>query len=133
MKESLLDTDTLSYFLKGFPNVVKQANESFNQLGYLNISVVTYYELLNGLIYKDAKKQMANFLELVQSCRILPITTEIAHLAAQIQADLRQNGRIIGHTDVLIGATAIHHNLKVITNNQAHFSQISNLELDNWV
>lgn len=133
MKEPLLDTDTLSYFLKGFPNVVRQTNESFNQFGYLNISVVTYYELLNGLLYKDAQKQMANFLELVKSCQILPITTEIAHNAAQIQAEMKLNGRIIGHTDVLIGATAIHHNFKIVTNNQAHFSQISNLELDNWI
>jgi len=133
MKEPLLDTDTLSYFLKGFPNVVRQTNESFNQFGYLNISVVTYYELLNGLLYKDAQKQMANFLELVNSCQILPITTEIAHLAAQIQVELKLNGRIIGHTDVLIGATAIHHNFKIVTNNQAHFTQISNLELDNWI
>ena len=36
---------------------------SSNFLGYLNISVVTYYELLNGLLYKDAQKQMANFLK----------------------------------------------------------------------
>ncbi len=133
MKEPLLDTDTLTYFLKGYPNVVSQVNGSFNKYGSLKISVITYYELLNGLLYKDAKKQMANFLELTQSSQILPITLEIAHLAAEIQSELRQKGRNIGHSDVLIGATALHHNLKVVTNNQAHFSQISNLEMENWV
>lgn len=133
MKEPLLDTDTVSYFLKGFPNVVRQSNETFNQLSYLNISVVTYYEVMNGLLIKDAQKQLSNFLEFVQVCHVHHITTEIAHLAANIQAGLVRKGRIIGHADVLIGATAIHHNLKIVTNNQSHFSQISNLELYNWI
>ncbi len=39
---------------------------------------------------------------------------------------------MIGHSDVLIGATALHLNLKIVTNNQDHFSRIPNLELDNW-
>ena len=133
MKEPLLDTDTLSYYLKGIPNVVNHTKSTLQQYGYLNISVVTYSEALNGLLLKDAKRQMADFLELIRSCHVLPVTQEIAHFSANIQADLVRNGRIIGHTDVMIGATAIHHNLKVVTNNQSRFSQISNLELDNWI
>lgn len=133
MKEPLLDTDTISYYMKGIPTVVSRTESTLQQYGYLNISVVTYFEVMNGLLIKDAKKQMANFLELVQVCHVHPVTIEIAHLSANIQAELVRNGRVIGYTDVLIGATAIHHNLKVVTNNQAHFSQISNLELDNWM
>ena len=133
MKEPLLDTDTISFFLKGFSNVVRQMEATFQQLGYLKVSVVTYYEVRNGLLFKDAKKQMNDFQKLMQSCQVLPVTLEIAELAANIYADLRRNNQIIGHTDVLIGATALYHDLKIVTNNQAHFSRIPNLELDNWI
>ncbi len=97
------------------------------------MSVVTYYEIMHGLLFKDAKKQLKAFQIFVNDCRILPLTTEIADISAVIYADLRRKNQIIGHTDVLIGATALHHDLKVVTNNQNHFTRIPNLELDNWI
>jgi tRNA(fMet)-specific endonuclease VapC len=39
---------------------------------------------------------------------------------------------MIGHNDVLIGATAIENDLTLITNNINHFSRIPGLSLDNW-
>jgi hypothetical protein len=29
-----------------------------NEFGFINITVVTYYEVMNGLLYKDARKQL---------------------------------------------------------------------------
>ena len=133
MREALLDSDTISFHLKGFFNVIGQIEAHYQHFGYLNMSVVTYYEISHGLLFKDARKQMKAFETFVKDCRILPLTTEIADIAAAIYADLRRNNQMIGHTDVLIGATALHHDLKVVTNNQNHFRRIPNLELDNWV
>jgi tRNA(fMet)-specific endonuclease VapC len=133
MREPLLDTDTISFFLKGYPKVVKEVEKTFDKYGYLNISIMTYYEIMNGLFFKDAKRQLKDFEELVLSCKVLLIDTDIALKAAKIYADLRVDNQIIGHSDVLIGATALYHNLKIVTNNQGHFSRIPNLELDNWL
>ena len=132
MKEPLLDTDIVSFFLKGYPKVVTEVEKTFDQYGYLNISIMTYYEIMNGLLFKDAKRQLKGFEELLLSCKILLVDTEIALIAAKIYAQLRQKNKAIGHSDVLIGATAIHHHLKIVTNNQGHFSRIPDLELDNW-
>ena len=133
MKEALLDSDTISFHLKGFASVTVQIEANYQYFGYLNLSVATYYEIMHGLMFKDARKQMQAFETFLKDCRVLPLTEEIAHLAADVYAELRRNNQIIGHTDVLIGATGLHHNLTVVTNNQAHFGRIPNLKLDNWV
>jgi len=97
------------------------------------MSVITYYEVCNGLYYKDAQRQLERFKDFASYCTILPLTQEIADVAAQIFADLRKAGKTVGHTDILIAGTAIFHNLQLITNNTKHYQDVSNLDLDNWV
>ena len=133
MIECLLDTDTISFFIKGNPNVARHMEQYFDYFGYLNVSVITYYEIKNGLLFRDAHRQMKDFESFVLDCRILPITTEIADLPANTFAELRRQNQMIGHTDILIGATAIYHNLVVVTNNQNHFQRIPGLRLENWI
>lgn len=133
MKEALLDSDTISFHLKGFLNVTQEIEAHYQHFGYLNLSVISYYEIMNGLLFKDARKQMQSFEVFLKDCRVIPLSMEIANIAADVFAKLRRNNQIIGHTDVLIASTGLHYNLKVITNNQTHFSRIPNLELGNWV
>jgi len=133
MKPSLLDTDTISFHLKGKATVTAQIDAYLLEYDALNISVVTYYEIMNGLLYLDARRQLKDFEKLVSVSRIFPLTIEIALRAAEIFADLRRSRQEIGHTDVLIAATALHHGLIVVSNNQSHFSRITDLPLDNWL
>ncbi len=132
MKEVLLDTDTVSFYLKGIPHVKSKFDANYAAQGYFNISIMTYYEIMNGLLFKDARRQLELFEGFSSLCRILPITVEIALIAASIYADLRRKNLMIGHADVLIGATALHFDLQMVTNNQGHFQRIEGLELDNW-
>lgn len=132
MTECLLDTDTISFFIKGNVGVAHRLEQYFDHFGYLNVSVITYYEIKNGLLFRDAHRQMEAFDGFIETCRILPVTTEIADLAANTFAELRRKNLMIGHTDVLIGSTALHHNLAVVTGNQNHFQRIPGLQLENW-
>lgn len=132
MKQAIIDTDTLSYFFRGNRNVVEKLDKYLREFGFVNISVITYYEVLNGLLYKDAKKQLSKFLEFARSNRILPLTVPAADKAAEIIAELRRNGNPISHNDVLIASIAITNDLVLITNNTAHFLRIRELEIDNW-
>jgi tRNA(fMet)-specific endonuclease VapC len=65
MKPSMLDTDILSEFLRGNSKVIAKVDEHLKEYGFINLSIITYYEILNGLLYKDAKKQLAKFEEFV--------------------------------------------------------------------
>lgn len=133
MKQVILDTDTLSFFFRGKQNVINKIDNYLKEFGYVNISIVTYYEILNGLLYKDAKKQLVRFLEFVKYNKIISLTVLAADKSAKIYANLRKTGNVISHNDVLIAGIAITNDLILITNNISHFSRIKELKTDNWV
>ena len=132
MKPSMLDTDILSEFLRGNTKVIAKVDEHLKEFGYVNFSIITYYEILNGLLYKDARKQLAKFEDFVELNKVIPLTLRMAKTAAMIQADLRKKGKEIGHTDTLIAGISITSELQLITNNTEHFKRIKGLEIANW-
>jgi tRNA(fMet)-specific endonuclease VapC len=133
MRPAIIDTDTVSYYFRDQKTgVVAKLDEYLREHGYVYLSVVTYYEVLNGLYYKDARNQLAQFERFAQLNRVLPLTPEVAKRSAEIFADLRGKGTPIGHNDVLIAGTAIAYDLTLVTNNNRHFSRIDTLSLDNW-
>lgn len=111
MKAALLDTDILSEFLRGNAKVISKVEEHLNEYGFINLSIITYYEILNGLLYKDAKKQLSRFEEFALLNKVIPLTMPMAKMAATIQAELRKKGTEIGHTDTLIAGISITSNL----------------------
>ena len=132
MKPSMLDTDILSEFLRGNLKVIAKVDEYLKEFGYINLSIITYYEILNGLLYKDARKQLSRFEEFVELNKVIPLTLRMAKTAAVIQADLRKKGTEIGHTDTLIAGISMTSELQLITNNINHFKRIKGLEIANW-
>jgi tRNA(fMet)-specific endonuclease VapC len=132
MKPSILDTDILSEFFRGNQKVIAKVDEYLQEYGHINLSIITYYEILNGLLYKDAKKQLKRFEDFVTLNNVIPLTSPMAEKAAKIQAELRKKGKEIGHTDTLIAGIAIASNLELITNNTEHFKRIKGLKIANW-
>ncbi|HZS01169.1 MAG TPA: type II toxin-antitoxin system VapC family toxin [Chloroflexota bacterium] len=53
------------------------------------------------------------------------IMREFAH----IRGNLRASGMIIGDADIMIAATAIYHNLELVTRNVQHFHRIPHLRI----
>jgi tRNA(fMet)-specific endonuclease VapC len=132
IKPSILDTDILSEFLRENPKVIEQVDKNLLEYGFISLSIITYYEILKGLLYKDAKKQLVKFEDFVALNKVIPLTLRMAKTVAIIQADLRKKVTEIGHTDTLIEGIAMISELQLITNNTNHFSRISRLEIANW-
>jgi len=132
MKAVIVDTDTISYFLRGNADIAAKFDENLQEHSRVYLSVVTYYEILNGLYFKDAKNQLAQFEKFVNLNEVIPLTAEIAKKSAGIFADLRMIGQTVGHNDVLIAGTAIVNDLTLVTNNTRHFTRIRGLDIDNW-
>ncbi len=133
MKQSIIDTDILSAFLRGNANVVSHIDEHLKEYGFVSISIITYYEILNGLLYKDARKQITRFNEFVDLNKVIPLTVRLAKAAATIQADLRKKGIEIGHADTMIAGTALANELQLVTNNTEHFKRVKGLVIANWL
>jgi tRNA(fMet)-specific endonuclease VapC len=132
MKQSILDTDILSEFLRGNIKVIKKVDEHLKEYGFVSLSIITYYEILNGLLYKDARKQMERFEQFVELNKVVPLTIRTVKISANIQAELRKKGIEIGHTDTLIVGVAMASELQLITNNTDHFKRIKGLDFANW-
>ena len=128
----LLDTDILSKVLRGEPLVLAQATAYLQQHTKFTFSLITQYEILRGLKAKTALVQLQRFQQFCVSCEILPLTEEIIFKASDIYAELYRRGELVGDVDILIGATAIVHDLLLNTNNVKHFHRIPLLRLENW-
>lgn len=133
MKPAIVDTDILSEFLRGTPKVVENAEKYLQTYDAINFSIITFYEILNGLLYKDAKKQLKKFNDFADLNKILPLTISATKQAAKIFADLKKKGQPIGHTDCLIAGIALTNGLQLVTNNTDHFKRVTDLELTNWL
>ena len=55
MKPSMLDTDILSEFLRGNSKVIAKVDEHLKEFGFISLSIITYYEILNGLLQRRKK------------------------------------------------------------------------------
>ena len=84
MKKALLDTNIFSYFLRGETQVVKKFREYQQFHSYLTFSVLTYYEIKSGLLYKDARNLLQQFEILANSSEILPLDIDTANVASII-------------------------------------------------
>jgi tRNA(fMet)-specific endonuclease VapC len=133
MEESILDTDTLSYFLKGDETVAKKVIQYLEQYGKLLISIITYYEISSGLEYKKADKQLLKFKAFVnEDCEVINLTEKSVEISSFEYGELRRNGETIGTSDLLIAGIAIEKGLTLITNNMKHYVPINRLKISNW-
>ncbi|MDJ0680111.1 MAG: type II toxin-antitoxin system VapC family toxin [Xenococcaceae cyanobacterium MO_167.B52] len=128
----LLDTNTVSDYLKGNPGVLKNLKRHHHSL--VAISSITKYELFYGLLKNpQAHQKYGEQLRLLfKQAQNMVFDEESALLAAQIKQELIQQGKSIGDCDTMIAAIGLQHNAVVVTNNVKHFQRVKNLVVVNW-
>ena len=128
----LIDTDIIIYSLKNHTQVVENFRRFAN--AQKSISVITYGELAYGAQKSQhVEKNLAKVYRISELFPILPVSRTIIDTFASLKASLEKTGRGIDDMDLLIAATAITHNLVLVTNNSRHFARISGLGTVNWV
>ena len=128
----LLDTNTVSDYLKGNSGVLKNLKRYHHSL--IAISSITKYELFYGLLKNpQAHQKYGQQLRLLfKQAQNMVFDEESALLAAEIKQDLIQQGKSIGDCDTMIAAVGLQHNAIVVTNNVKHFQRVKNLVVVNW-
>ncbi len=132
-RPTLLDTDVLSAIMRQHPQATARARRYLIEQRRFTISIITRYEVLRGLLARQAVRQQHAFEQLCAASEVLPITEAVGVQAAAIYADLYARGQLIGDADILIAATALVHGCAVATNNEAHYRQIPGLAVENWL
>ena len=132
MNRGLIDTDILSYYFKGDDTVVKNFERYLQHYDWIEISLITYYEIVSGLLAKNAQKQLSVFDDFVASNLVLPMTENSARISSELYAGLKLTGNIVDDIDLLIAGIAIENEMVLVTNNESHFCRISGLKIENW-
>lgn len=109
----LVDTDVVVGGLKGRPeqeNLLRRLSSEG-----LAISLITYGEIYEGIYYgRDPQTNARNFHQFLRWVDVLPLNRTIMRQFARIRGRLRRDGQIIPDPDILIAATALHHNLILV-------------------
>ncbi|MDX2212967.1 MAG: type II toxin-antitoxin system VapC family toxin [Oculatellaceae cyanobacterium bins.114] len=128
----LLDTCVISDFIKGEPGTLARLKQT--PPADIAVSVVTVMELRYGLALNPqrAQKIEPTIASLLSSITILRFSGLEAEQAAQIRVILKAQGQPIGAYDVLIAATALQHQLVMVTANQREFDRVPGLQTENW-
>lgn len=133
MSPSLLDTDILSEVQKQKnPQVVLKAAAYLQANQQFSFSAFTRYEVIRGLKWKGATRQLQQFATFCQNSAILPVTEAIFDRAADLWAVTHQAGRPQKDADLIIAATALEHGLVLVTGNTPHFSWSQGLTIEDW-
>ncbi len=128
----LLDTNIVSYHLKQNPQIRQSLTDARNSGYDIFISCMTYYEIKRGLVYANATTKIALFNNFIMGAKILFLNEHILEKACEIHATLKRQGRMIQDADILIAATAIIHDL-ILVSNDSDLTRISEVNLENWL
>lgn len=124
----LIDTDWVIDHMHGLQRLVSRL-EGLAPYG-LGLSIVSLAELYEGVFYStDPQSEERALLDFLAVVEIIPLDDEICRLFARERGRLRSAGVIIGDLDILIGATALRHDLTLLTNNRRHFQRITGLDI----
>jgi predicted nucleic acid-binding protein len=96
------------------------------------ISVITFMEILEGVRGGNHPLEGLNALHyFLEGARMYDIDRAVAEHAADIRLHLRQQKQSVNHRalDILIAATAIEHNLILVTRNVRDYADIPELQL----
>ena len=124
----LVDSDFVIDGLKG----IVQANFTLDRLARngLAVSTITLGEVLDGAHRgPDSETLVAAVWVFLEGYEILPVTSPVAEVFARRRSSLRQIGKMIADMDILIAATAIAHDLTMLTRNRRHFERVPGLRL----
>jgi tRNA(fMet)-specific endonuclease VapC len=96
----------------------------------LAVSIVSYGEVFEGAFKApDPLARLAQFRTFLADFALVPLSDPVMETFARLRAELRSNGQLISDLDTLIAATALHHNLTIVTRNLRHFERIPELTI----
>lgn len=125
----LVDTDWVIHWLNGHPGIGRRLLEARD--AGLGLSIVSLAELYEGVYYSRAReeneRQLVNFLHGVT---VVGLDIETCQIFGKERGRLRAGGRLIADFDLMIGSTALRHNLTVLSNNRRDFELIQDLRLE---
>jgi tRNA(fMet)-specific endonuclease VapC len=124
----LIDTDIASFIFKGssyadpyLPLLSKQE---------LALSFMTVAELFQWAILRQwGDRRLSQLEQYLSNYLVIPVDQPLCREWAKVRSDRQSAGRPISSQDAWIAATALRHDLPLVTHNSKDFVGVSNLRL----
>ena len=135
----VMDTNTISYFLRGEGKVESNAHDIiFNSNGENQYAIpyIVFYEVKRWLDYKPTK-ELKEFTKVFNDIfntveNKAQLTPSVWGKAYKIYIALKAKGQLIGDADILIAAYCLMNDYTLVTRNTKDFERIEGLKLVNW-
>jgi tRNA(fMet)-specific endonuclease VapC len=128
----LFDTDAISELLRKrpAPSYIKWLMNIPKEDQYT--SAVVIGELYRGAYRSQARERhLANIEDrILPSVTVLPYDLGCAKIFGKVRGHLEETGANLPDADIQIAATAIYHELTLVTGNLSHFERIDKLRLN---
>jgi len=127
-----LDSNIVSFYLRGNTAVIENIEKTINDDHAIVITPIAYYEVKRGLSLIDATKQLQ---KLADFCNLFPVGNFGDYLldkSIEIYVQERKEKRNTEDADIFIAAFCLHNNYILVTDNTKHFEKIKGLHTVNW-
>jgi tRNA(fMet)-specific endonuclease VapC len=131
MPEYMLDTDTVSFALRGHGRVGARLLE--HRPSQLCISSIALAELRFGAETRRSRTLHRLIGTFVESVEVVAFDQPAADRFAAVAASLTRRGAPIGTFDTLMAAHALSLGLTFVTNNTQHFARVAGLNTEHWL
>ncbi len=126
METVLLDTDVVSFLLKGDSRA--EAYVPHLQDRRLALSFMTVAELYQWAAVRNwGARRRQQLDQTLRTYLILPFDIEVCRQWGEVRAASRRQGRPISPQDAWIAASALHHRIALVTGNPNDFEHIAGL------
>jgi tRNA(fMet)-specific endonuclease VapC len=124
----ILDTDWIINLLAG----KKDAEERIQQFDpeEIVVSLVAVAEIYESAYnFANPEAHIQTFRSFLSNFQLLNLNLPIIEKFAEVRAHLRRRRQMISDFDILLGATALHYDLVVLTYNKKHFQRIPDIKI----
>ncbi len=128
----LLDTNTVSYLVKGIPGVRERLRSVAESGDEVLLCPPVHYEFHRYLLLKNATRLQQIYAALAETWLWCPMHRDDWEEAAAIWARCSSRGRPVGDFDGLIAALARRREAVVITHNRRHFEDLG-VDTADWI
>ncbi len=125
----ILDTDTISYYLRGDKNVQKMFQMNRSELASTSVN---YSELIFGLKKTDNKNLLPKVELMFDNIKIYSFDKNSARIFGLLKALLSKKGTIIADMDLMIASIAMANDEVLVSNNLRYFKKIEGLVVESW-
>jgi tRNA(fMet)-specific endonuclease VapC len=130
MPEYMLDTDTVSFALRGQGGVAARLLQ--HRPSQLCISSIALAELRFGAETRRSRRLHDLIGTFLGSIGAIPFDERAADHFGKVATALARRGAPIGTFDSLMAAHALSLGLTFVTNNTRHFARVAGLKTENW-